>query len=72
MLETSNKLIFYNKPSGLSALISLIITIDSILIILKHPELSIIYYDIIIVIFFSLIFSLLALRRPYDFFIRHL
>jgi hypothetical protein len=72
MLETANKLVFYNRPSGLSAIISLVVTADSTLIAIFHPELATIYYDVIIVTVVSLLFSLLALRRPYDFFIRHI
>lgn len=42
------------------------------MVIYYHSELAIIYYDIIIVIAVSLLFSLLALRKPPDFFIHHL
>jgi hypothetical protein len=42
------------------------------MVIYYHSDLATIYYDIIIVIVVSLLFSLLALRKPSDFFINHL
>ena len=53
-------------------MISLAFTINTILLINFHPELSLIYYDTLIVVVLSTLISLLALRRPSDFFIHHL
>ena len=72
LLEPSQQLSFFHKPSGFSVVVSLIFTANSVLCLHFRPDLTNIYIDSMAVVVLSMLFSLLALRRPNDFFVHQL